>query len=63
MVTTCWDASADLRPKFSELVLKISSFLGSIAEYFDLTISNPATLDPAYDPAPDDIKCDATTSF
>ena len=42
VVLTCWERSPDERPHFSELVSKLSSFLSSMADYFDLVLSNPA---------------------
>ena len=37
----CWNARAELRPTFSELVLRLSYLLGSATGYFDfITITN-----------------------
>ena len=42
----CWNARAELRPTFSELVLKLSYLLGSATGYFDfITITNSQVFD------------------
>lgn len=33
----CWDAKADVRPSFAELVTQLSSQLGVIADYLDFS--------------------------
>ena len=39
---SCWERYPEDRPHFSELVSRFSSFLSSMADYFDLVLSNPA---------------------
>ena len=47
----CWNARAELRPTFSELVLRLSYLLGSATGYFDfITITNSQAFETGTQP-------------
>ena len=46
---SCWESKPDSRPPFSRIVTTLVHFLGSIADYFDLVLGNPATQEESHE--------------
>lgn len=48
VMKTCWNAKADLRPSFSDLVSTLSQILESLTGYFDLSVFNKTPSSPCH---------------
>ena len=41
-MSSCWDERPESRPHFSQLISNLTTFLGNIAEYFNLSSTDQA---------------------
>ena len=64
VMRNCWETQTELRPSFSELVTRLSSHLGVMADYLDFSTPAgdfPATVNTVVDPFESDANKSAET--